>query len=106
MNKLTLLSLTAAIAMASPALARFDVAVGIGVPYVAEAPPPPPAPVYEVAPPPPPGMFWVAGHQHWNGYRYVWTRGYYTPYRPHHVWVGAGWGRSPDGWRWHDGHWR
>lgn len=68
----------------------------------------PPAPIYESVPAAPgAGYYWVAGYWEWNGYRYVWRRGYYaeTPYSGA-AWVPGHWVHNGYGWYWRAGHWR
>ncbi|MBV8900603.1 MAG: YXWGXW repeat-containing protein [Verrucomicrobia bacterium] len=69
----------------------------------------PPAPIVEPGPPRPPGpgYVWVAGHWHWNGYRWVWRHGHYV-LRPRGrgEWVPAHYDRRPGGWVYVPGHWR
>jgi hypothetical protein len=75
------------------AATAFLVAIG----SASAQPPPPgyapiPPPRYEPVPPPGGPMVWQPVHWHWNGYRYVWIRGYHVPARPH--------------WRrWQEGRW-
>jgi hypothetical protein len=68
---------------------------------------PPPAEIVETPPPAPdPTFVWVGGFWGWNGYRYVWHRGYWhRPPYGHRYWVHEHWERGPRGYIFIGGHW-
>jgi hypothetical protein len=66
----------------------------------------PPAPVVErYGRPPHRGYVWVAGHQQWNGRRYVWVAGSWTAPRPGRAWVAGHYRHDPRGYVWVAGYW-
>lgn len=83
--------------LASPAFARLDVSVVIGVP--------PPVPMVEVVPVVRPGYVWVPGYWAWHGDRHIWVRGRYVLERPGYVWVPDRWVQSGPQWHLHRGYW-
>ena len=80
--------------------------VGIVAPgiHVAFAPP---APRVEYRPAMPYyGAVWAPGHWQWNGYRHVWTAGYYQSPRHGWVWQPAHWQpQFAGGYVYIPGHW-
>lgn len=108
---LSLAALTALAALPSVAQAhgRMMPGVGIGIAApgirVAFAPP---APRVEYRPAMPyQGAVWAPGHWAWNGYRHVWTAGYYQSPRRGWVWEPAHWQpQFAGGFVYVPGHWR
>ena len=94
---LMLASAMAAAAIASPAIARDNVAFSINVG--------PPPPRVEYVPAPRPGYVWAPGYWDWNGRRHVWVRGHYLRGRGHSQWVPDRWDRRGDRWYHERGHW-
>jgi hypothetical protein len=84
-------------ALATPALARVDVSVVIGVP--------PPVPMVEVVPAYRPGYVWVPGYWAWHRDRHIWIRGQWVVERVGHVWVPDRWVQSGGRWHLHRGYW-
>lgn len=84
-------------AVATPAFARVDVAVVIGVP--------PPVPMLEVAPLARPGYVWVPGYWAWHRDRHIWIRGQWIIERPGYIWVPDRWAQSGPHWHLHRGYW-
>jgi hypothetical protein len=86
----------------------------VGIGSASAQPPPPnyapvPPPQAEMVPPPPNRhVIWEPGHQHWDGYRYVWIPGHYVERRReygHYVpghWV---WGPREGRYIWIGAHW-
>jgi hypothetical protein len=81
----------------SPALADTRI-------YIGTAPPPPIIEVRHVSPHR--GYVWRPGYHHWNGHRYIWTRGSWVrpPYR-NARWSEGRWSHERRGWYWVPGHW-
>lgn len=84
-------------AVSTPAFARVDVAVVIGVP--------PPAPIVEVVPVVRPGHVWVPGYWTWHRDRHLWLRGRWVVARPGYVWVPERWIQSGSRWQLQHGYW-
>ena len=84
---------------APPASARVAVGVSIGLP--AYAPPPPVVETVGVRP----GYVWAPGYWRWDGYRYGWRGGYWSPVRVgYHYAPARGVGCGPH-WCYHGGGW-
>ena len=84
-------------AAATPAFARVDVSVVIGMP--------PPAPMVEVGPVVRPGYVRVPGYWAWHRDRHIWIRGQWVVERPGYVWMPDRWVQSGPQWRLHRGYW-
>ena len=90
------LAIACGAALAQPASAHAVVGFSVGF-----APPPPRVERIVVRP----GYAWVPGYWRWNGARYDWRVGYWSPARPGHRYVPARWVRSGPAWRFHVGYW-
>jgi len=74
---------------------------------IGSAPPPCPVVVEQPWTAPSPEMIWVAPHYEWNGYRWVWLRGYYmNPPRPTCDWVPGHYENYHHAHYWVEGFWR
>ncbi len=83
--------------VATPAFARVDVAIVIGVP--------PPPPMVEAVTVPRPGYVWVPGYWAWHRDRHIWIRGHWVLERPGYLWVPDRWVQSGPQWHLHRGYW-
>lgn len=74
----------------------------------AVVPYPPPAKRAEIPPPAPASdMLWLAGHWRWDGAKYQWIPGAYTPRpTPTANWMPGYWDEQAEGWVWTEGHWQ
>ncbi|HEV7484665.1 MAG TPA: YXWGXW repeat-containing protein [Thermoanaerobaculia bacterium] len=96
--RLTTVALLMGLLSASAAQAKTRIYVRIG---------PPPIIVERAVAAPGPGYVWVAGHQQWNGARYVWVQGTWTrPPHAHAQWVAGRWVHERRGYYWREGGWR
>jgi len=94
---LLLASAVGAAAVASPAIARDNVAFAVSVG--------PPPPRVEYVPPPRPGYVWAPGYWNWNGHHHVWVKGHYMRGHRHAQWVPDHWEQHGDRWYHERGHW-
>lgn len=79
--------------------ARAEIVVKVG------PPPPPPREVITVRPGP--RHIWIPGHYGWDGRKYVWARGYWTPPPPGRAsWIPGRWDYRNGGHVWIEGRWR
>lgn len=84
-------------AASTPAFARVDVAVVIGVP--------PPVPMVEVVPVTRPGYVWAPGYWAWHLDRHIWIRGHWVVERPGYLWRPDRWVQAGPQWQLHRGYW-
>lgn len=97
LRKALIASCLFASALATPAFARVDVSVVIGVP--------PPVPMVEVVPLVRPGYVWLPGYWAWHRDRHIWLRGHWVVERPGYAWVPDRWMQSGPRWQLHRGYW-
>jgi hypothetical protein len=73
----------------------------------AVAPFPPPPRRAEIPPAvPATDLLWLEGHWNWDGAKYVWTPGRYSPRpAPTANWLPGYWEEQSGGWTWTDGRW-
>jgi hypothetical protein len=94
-RQLIFVTLFAASALSTPAMARVDVDINIG---------PPPA-VVEVVPPPRHGYVWAPGYWRWNGGKHIWAKGHWVRERHGRHWVPDQWVERGGRWHFVPGHW-
>jgi len=84
-------------AMATPALAQFNVSINVG------APPPPPR--HEVYEEPRPGYVLLPGYWFWDGHQHRWAEHRWAEARPGHHWEAERWEQHGNKHRFKPGRW-